>query len=413
MKFLTRINRNYLILYVLILAVVTFAGYLLLHIIIKAGAKESLLTRKYLIEKQILNSGEMPNLYPVIEVRKDDDKTPAESGFREVTIRNELENEDEVYLEYSDKIKVNDTFYLIKLRQPAFENEDLILILAITMFTLLLAAFIISFFITKRMNKTVWTEFEYNLREIESFSLSMNRDISLLNSDTEEFERLNRVIYNLTEKIKSDFLVLKEFTENASHEIQTPISVALLNLEEILQQDIDEETFKKAAAAISALKKLSVLNQSLVLLTRIDNRQFTDDRPVSFKEIAKRKIEEFSVLFESLSLDVTIDAADDLVVNMNDKLAEIMFNNLFSNAVNHNINGGRILIFIVAGSLKICNTGKANMLTDETIFRRFTRGDQKTSGLGLAIVKEICDICHLDIHYYKDELHCFIINPKS
>ena len=98
---------------------------------------------------------------------------------------------------------------------------------------------------------------------------------------------------------------------------------------------------------------------------------------------------------------------------MDDQLAEILVSNLLSNAVNHNISGGKIRILIGKASFKICNTGENNSLTDETIFNRFVRGDPKSFGLGLAIVKKICETNNLDIHYYKDDQHCFIIEPKS
>lgn len=413
MKFLARINRNYLILFTLILTVVMISGYFILHFIVLQGVKENLLSRKYLIEKQLLNTGEIPNLYPVIEVRKTDAPALMSPSFREVCIWNELEKEDEIFIEFLDKIKVNDSFYLLKLRQSTFENEDLVLILVLVLFILLSSSFIISFLITRRMNKTVWAGFEYNLQEIERFSLSIYRNMSLLPSDTEEFERLNKVIKNLTEKIKSDFRNLKEFTENASHEIQTPLAVVLLNLEEILQNDLDEDSFKKVAASISAISRLSTLNKSLLLLTKIENRQFADEKTVSFKEILTRKTEEFSLLFETKSLDVKIQTEEDLLIKMNEHLAEILINNLMSNAVNHNFSSGEITILIQSGSLKICNTGIDNMLSNDTIFNRFIRGDDRTIGLGLAIVKTICEVSNLDIHYCKEDRHCFILSTKS
>jgi hypothetical protein len=161
MKFLTRINRNYLLLFTIILFVITITGYFVLHFIIMRSAKENLFSREYLIKEQILNTGEIPNLKPVIEVQKVDKEPFIKPVFKELTIRNKLENENEIFLEYSNKIKINDTWYIIKLRQSAFENEDLILILALSLFILLSSAFIISFYITKRMNKTVWVEFEH------------------------------------------------------------------------------------------------------------------------------------------------------------------------------------------------------------------------------------------------------------
>jgi signal transduction histidine kinase len=412
MKFLAKINRNYLILFALILSVITLAGYFLLHMIILNEAKENLLNKEYLIERQILNTGELPNLYPLIEVQKTGDSLLVEPSIKEVTIRNEMEKEDEIYLEYSNKIKINDAYYLIKLRQSVFENEDLLLIMGLTLFILLLSALIISFFITKKINKTVWADFEHNLKEIENFSLSANDNISLLNSNTEEFDRLNRVITALIEKLKTDYLILKEFTENASHEIQTPLSIILLNLEEILQQDLNESTFQMVITAINATKRLSALNQSLILLARIENRQFKADKKISFKELITRKAKEFSTLFETKNLKVKIQAEQDVIININEELAEILINNLLSNAVNHNVNNGTIQIILRTEFLEICNTGEANLLSDKNIFNRFTSGNKKSFGLGLAIVKKICDTNNLEIHYMKNELHCFTINPK-
>jgi len=412
MKFLTKISRNYLILFTTILLTVTIAGYFVLHIIIMRGAKERLLGKMYLIEKEIANTGEIPNLYPIIEIQKTSEAPVIKPTFKEVIIRNEMENEDEIFLEYSKKIKVNDSWYLVKLRQSSFENEDLILILALTLFTLLSSAFIISFFITKRMNKTVWADFEHNLHEIESFGLSQNQNISLLETSIEEFQRLNQVINNLTHKLKSDYLMLKEFTENVSHEIQTPLSIALLNLEQILQQDLKEETFQRVVKSINALKRLSALNQSLILLAKIENKQFITDKEISFKELVSRKEKEFSILFEAKKLDIKLLIEQDFIVEMNEQLADILINNLFSNAINHNIVGGDIRIFMNAKTFEICNTGENNLLTDDTIFNRFVSGNPKSYGLGLAIVKKICETSNLNIRYLKNDYHCFIINSK-
>ena len=145
---------------------------------------------------------------------------------------------------------------------------------------LLLSSFGILFLINKKINTTVWTDFEHNLHEIESFNFSENNNLRLTVTGIEEFDRLNKVINNLTTKLKTDFQSLKEFSENASHEIQTPLSIVLLNLEEMLQQDLSEDIFRKVITSINALKRLSTLNQSLILLTKIENRQFSADQTI-------------------------------------------------------------------------------------------------------------------------------------
>jgi signal transduction histidine kinase len=413
MKFLTKINRNYLIAFAIVFLVMSVAGYFILRIIITQGARERLLSKKYLVEQQIKNTGKIPNLHPVFDIQKTEKEPGLSPSFKKVTIWNEMEKEDEIFLEYSSKINIGDSWYMVKIRQSTFEDEDLILILALTLFILLSSAFIISFSSTRRMNRAVWSGFERNLHEIESYSLRLNRDISLERSGIEEFERLNIVITDLTSRLKSDYLMLKEFTENASHEIQTPLSVALMNLEEILQHDIKEDVFKKVVNVINSLKRLTTLNQSLILLAKIENMQFEKDSEVSLNEIILRKKEDLSAFIDAKNLDVDIKSDGDFLIRMNAWLSDILIGNLFTNAVNHNIPGGMIRIFIRPCFLQICNTGENHALTNENIFNRFVSGNPKSPGLGLAIVRQICETHNLKVQYAKEELHCFSIQIKS
>ena len=289
MKFLTKINRNYFFLLTLILLAVSISGYFIIQAIILNDAKESLLEREFLIKKHILKTGEIPNIYPTVEVKIIDRRVTDKPQFKEVEIENELEKELEPFLEYSSQVKIGDWYYSIKLRQSSFERADLALILALFLFILLLSAFAISYLITGKMNKSIWAQFEHNLGEIEKFSFHEKQNLNLIKTDIEEFDRLDKVVTDLTEKLRSDYFSLKEFTENASHEIQTPLSIVLLNLEEVLQQDLNSETFQKVVSSINAIKRLSSLNQSLILLTKIENRQFKAEQLIILNDIVRRK----------------------------------------------------------------------------------------------------------------------------
>lgn len=412
MKFLTKINRNYLILLTVTLIVVTGSAFFILNKILLHNTRRNLIEQATLIRKQIEEKSELPNIYPIIEVKKDTQNSVTKPSFKKILIKNVKEDEVEEYLEYSNRIEVKNNFYSIKLRESTFESEDLVSILTGTLSILLLAVLIIAFFVSKKINKTVWKDFEKNLLEIEQFSFTANKPLQLLKSDIEEFDRLNKVVNNLTEKLETDYLSLKEFSENASHEIQTPLSIVLLNLEEVLQQDLNEETFKKVLTSINALKRLSTLNQSLILLTKIENKQFIVDKTILFNDVVIRKIEEFSSLFESKNIKVELELMANFEVKINEQLAEILVNNLFSNAIKYNVKDGEIHVFINENEFKICSSGEQNSLTDDNIFKRFTKGNSKSYGLGLAIVKNICETNQLDIHYTKDELHCFTIHPK-
>lgn len=413
MKFLVKVNRNYLVLFTAILFFSSVAGYFILHRVIMNASKESLLEKKNLIITQITETGEIPNLYPVLEVKKTDGLTGHAAGFKMITIENKAEKEAEPYLEYSQELMIGDTWYSLKLRQSIFENEDLVLILSLSFFIIISVSLGITFFISRKMNRTIWADFETNLEAVENFNFAGNTRIELTKSNVEEFDRLSRVIENLTEKLKADYYSLKEFTENASHEIQTPLSVALLNMDEVLQQDLNEETFAKTVTAIRALKRLSSLNQSLILLAKIENRQFKAEREISLTGLIKSKLREFDSLLDSKNLELQYTEESEFRLKIHEELADLLLNNLLSNAINHNYQGGNIQLVSARNEIKICNTGDPNSLTVETAFNRFTKGDPKSFGLGLAIVKKICDTHSLEIRYVKNDRHCFSVIRKQ
>ena len=408
MKFLAKINRNYFLLLIPVLLIVSVGGYLVLKMIIIEEAQESLEAKESLIREQILLTGVVPNLYPLLEVERTDSDAVNNPRFRIIHFYNKPEDEMEPYLEYSNVVRIGNVCYSVKIRQFIIENEDLAATLGFSFFVLLLTGLSIAFFFTKRANRTIWKEFEKNLKKIEGFGLSGNKKLSLQRSDIDEFDRLNNVINQMTLKIRNDYQSLKEFTENASHEIQTPLSITLLNLEEILQHDPPEDVFRKVVSSMNALKRLSTLNQSLVLLTKIENRQFIAEKLVDLGKLTAEKLNEFEPLLEIKGLKISFSGGG-FMIKMNDQLASVLVSNLLSNAVKHNIDGGIIRIAVGKDEFKICNTGTANSLTDETIFNRFAKGNAKSYGLGLAIVKNICETHDLTIRYLKNDLHCFVI----
>ena len=413
MRFLTKINRSYLVLFVIILMISSVAGYFILTGIIRSAAKESLMQKKELIVAQIKETGEIPSFYPILEVKKLDHASGRGSAFRRIMIQNRSEDEAEPYLEFEEELQIGGTWYSIRLRQSVFEQEDLVLIITLAFIIIISVSSGITLFLSRKINRTIWTDFEINLKAIEHFNLSGNKRISLVKSEIDEFDRLNRIIESMTDKLRADFRSLKEFTENASHEMQTPLSVALINLDEVLQQDLNEVAFENTVTAIQALKRLSSLNQSLITLAKIENRQYLAENEILLNDLIKRKLHEFETLFEAKSLEVKYKEESGFRLAIHEQLADLLINNLLSNAVIHNLDHGSIQLTVGQDQIKICNTGKSILLHEEEIFNRFTKAESQSLGLGLAIVKKICDTHHLEISYHKDHLHCFIINRTS
>jgi signal transduction histidine kinase len=146
-----------------------------------------------------------------------------------------------------------------------------------------------------------------------------------------------------------------------------------------------------------------------LLLTKIENNQFAANEFISLNDLIERKVQEFRPLLTNRGIRVNFTSGAAFKVKINLHLAEILLNNLLSNAVNHNIESGEINITINQDKVSICNTGLNMALDDKTIFNRFVKGNSASHGLGLAIVKQICDSHHLQIKYAYNELHCFAI----
>jgi signal transduction histidine kinase len=224
---------------------------------------------------------------------------------------------------------------------------------------------------------------------------------------------MNESLLMATEKAEQDYLLLREFTENASHEIQTPLSIIRSKLEMIIQEeDLSQKQSELARSAFSAVKKLTRLNQSLLLLAKIENHQFDAAQVINLKTKIEEKLEQFSELWESQQIKAAWEL-EEVTVFINPELLDILLNNLLSNASNHNIPFGHIFIKLEQKQLVISNTGYAGALDQKRLFSRFYKQSLNSNhnGLGLSIVKQISRVSLININYlFANGLHSFVLN---
>jgi signal transduction histidine kinase len=413
MKFLSIINRNYLLTVSVLLVAMSIAAFFILKRTLTENAKEDLLESEQVIISEIESRNKLPNLYPTIKTVMISKAEAVEKSFKEVMIKDMFDDgEEEPFLEYKSIVSINGNNYEITVRKSLIEYEELLLAITIPLLLLLVLTFLLSFLINRRLNKKVWKDFEINLAVLRKFSFRNTEEIKLKKTNIQEFDILNNSITELTNKLLIDYQALKNFSENASHEIQTPISIISVNLEEMLQHNIPEQTFQLIVNTQQTLKRLSNLNKHLLLLTKIENRQFSSDEEIDISSYIESRIVEFTPLIKSKNLKVKVTTDGVFQVKMSPELVDILFNNLLSNAVKYNSINGNIYIEISKSELKICNSGASNKLTNETIFNRFTKENSQSYGLGLAIVKQICVTHNIKIVYLKGKLHCFILSQK-
>jgi signal transduction histidine kinase len=255
--------------------------------------------------------------------------------------------------------------------------------------------------------------FNVTLQAIKNFRLNDTSPISLQKTNTKEFRELNQIIAQMIQKIQSDYLSLKEFSENASHEMQTPLAVAKGKLELLLQsKNMDEEQLSLINSAYNSIDHLSKMGRSLGLLTKIENNEFTDRKDVNLSEILKNTLFDFQELFGLKGIDIKEEIAEGVTVKTDPILVKILIGNLFQNAIRHNIPGGKIIVSLSSKAFTISNSGKKLQNPSDHLFKRFKKDNQssETIGLGLAIVKKICEINDYTISYrYDNELHTLTV----
>ena len=261
--------------------------------------------------------------------------------------------------------------------------------------------------------KKLWQPFYDAMAVMENFKIGSDQNIEFPKTRVDEFAFMIQNLELSTKKAKEEYHILKQFTENTSHELQTPLAIIRSKLDLLIQ---DEELTEKQSiiikSAYTSLKKLSKLNQSLLLLAKIENKQFKKTRYLNLIVLLEEKLEQFHELLKNNNISVTTTFKKKAWINVNTELTDILINNLVSNAIKHNIPGGSITIELDENQLIIANKGQASPLNPNLLFSRFYKESQQGQGvgLGLFICFQICEASGIKIHYeYKEQYHVFTL----
>lgn len=323
-----------------------------------------------------------------------------------------LDNENEPYRVLQSRIEIEGKIYTFTARISLLESEDLIKnisILFVVLIALLLAVLI---FVTSRFSKRIWQPFRNTLEKIKVFDLSAQQNIYFDKTEIKEFEELNQSLQKLTDKNILVYIQQKAFIENASHELQTPLAVLKSKLNLLLQnKNITNEQAKLLEAIDLPLSRMTRIIKNLLLLAKIENKQFTQKENIELTEVINETLELLIDYTNAKQISVAKNLSEKLLVSCNKTLLEILVNNLLINSIVHNTEQGKIQINFSNKILTVSNPGKTK-LNNEKLFERFAVSSSQTtnSGLGLAIVKEICNRNHWKISYsFKNNFHLFSV----
>jgi len=307
--------------------------------------------------------------------------------------------------------------YTLEIRTSTVEEDDFLINLAISLavlyFVIVVSIMIINHYVLKR----AWKPFHHILKNLGKYRFGDAQSFERVPTQVKEFNELNGRIQQMIDRNETVFHHQKRFIENASHELQTPLAITANKLELLMEDEaLTEKQLTKISEAKQSLLRMSNLNKSLLMLSRIENHQYSDIQKVNFNELLQAFVKDLSDLIEHR--EISLDYQEDGVFwfTCNPELAFVLLSNLIRNAIKYNIQGGKIYIYVTPHVISISNTSAVDALNPDYIFERFHKGNQdsQSNGLGLSIVQSILqNYPQLSLEYaYADSMHEFRLMQK-
>lgn len=318
------------------------------------------------------------------------------------------------YRKITEYFEEDGNYYSIVVLHSKVRDEEVVEMIVkslVIMFGLLLLGLLV---LNGILSRSLWRPFYTTLTQLGKMSFTQKKPTQFSSSSTREFDALNNALNRMAGKMFRDYENQKQFTENASHELQTPLAVIKSKTDLLLQsRSASEQDMMLITDIERAVTRLAHLNRSLLLLSKLENRQFDESTSINLADLFDRVIASFEDRILLKHIQVQKAYHDDVTVSMNPMTAEILLSNLIQNAVRYNFaTDGVIVIELTKRYFKISNTGAELRGDPQRLFDRFTKfnTNSESMGLGLSIVRQICEYYSFTIAYsYERDRHHFTV----
>ena len=334
-----------------------------------------------------------------------------EETFGDTLMYDSREDQFKTYRYIQFMTDIEEEVFLVKIYKSTTPTDQLVERVTLMM-TLMVILFLAGIFILNRfIFASLWKDFFKAIEKLKQFETS-KEPVILGEQDIEEFEELRQVLELMTRRLAKDYKELKEYTDHTTHELQTPLAVIKSKTELLIQsENLGASEMKCLQAINTSVNQLSRLNSTLTLITRIENRQFTEKEKIKLTELLDRHLELLDEHIDLRKIKVEKHYRDEgMELLMDQGLADLLIANLLKNAIVHNIEGGAIVLETRPGSLLIKNDGPPLEFNQEELFTRFVRDTRRSGnfGLGLSLVKKVCETYNFLIDYsYDNQQHMF------
>lgn len=339
--------------------------------------------------------------------------------FYDATVYIELEDEDEPVRVMCTAFRMPDgQYYELKLMIPILERDDMVEAMLWYLGALFLLFLICTSIGIQLVLKGVFRPLHRLLDWLHC--IQPGKEVPPLDNPTKirEFRQLSDAALDMGNRSYKAYEEQKQFIENASHELQTPLAIVRGKVELLAESEgMTEQQMEQLDEIYATLGRAVKLNKSLLLLSRIENGQYTEMEDVSVDEILDELLPDLMDIYEHKQVRLIRKREEQpFIIRCNHSLAQILVSNLVKNSLLHNREEGELQVLTTPTSLVIKNTGDVP-LDGEKLFRRFYHGmdgKKDSTGLGLAIARSIALSSSLKLTYeWQDGMHTFRLVKES
>lgn len=233
----------------------------------------------------------------------------------------------------------------------------------------------------------------------------LSERVTIIDND-DELSRLGRMFNDMMNRLEQSFQKQKQFVEDASHELRTPIAIVEGHLSMLQRWGKKDQAVLDDSldAALQEVRRLRELTQEMLALSRAESLAVLDQEArVEPVAILRRIVEDFSILHPEFRFEMQLDALAGVVLSISEHHFKQILMIFIDNAILYS--GERKIIVLNAKKdedsfvrLHIQDFG-IGIPAEEIpfLFDRFYRVDkarsrkQGGSGLGLSIAKRIIE----------------------
>lgn len=339
--------------------------------------------------------------------------------FYDATVYIELEDEDEPVRVMCTAFRMPDgQYYELKLMISILERDDMVEAMLWYLGALFLLFLICTSIGIQLVLKGVFRPLHRLLDWLHC--IQPGKEVPPLDNPTKirEFRQLSDAALDMGNRSYKAYEEQKQFIENASHELQTPLAIVRGKVELLAESEgMTEQQMEQLDEIYATLGRAVKLNKSLLLLSRIENGQYTEMEDVSVDEILDELLPDLMDIYEHKQVRLIRKREEQpFIIRCNHSLAQILVSNLVKNSLLHNREEGELQVLTTPTSLVIKNTGDVP-LDGEKLFRRFYHGmdgKKDSTGLGLAIARSIALSSSLKLTYeWQNGMHTFRLVKES